>query len=94
MLRGRGGEASKERLGVCFVGLVVRGSYVWCLVPFFLFMGFGIWRKKEMRDALKSLFGVAMQDTSRGGDNFNGEGGFPPCNYAALKLYCKLYWTL
>ena len=93
MLWGRGGEARKERLGACFVGLVVKEN-VWCLVIFFIFMGFGIWRNKEIRNALKSLFGVAIPDICRGGDNFNGKGGFPPCNYAALKLYCKLHWML
>ena len=53
---------------------------------------------KRWGDALKSPFGVAMQATSGGGDNFNGEGGgsggFLPCKNAALKLYCKSYWEL
>ena len=29
-----------------------------------------------------------------GGFNSNGEGGFPLCNIAVLKLYCKSYWRL
>ena len=48
------GVASEDRLEVCFVGLVVRGSYVWCLVIFVIFMGFG---GAEVGDALKSSFG-------------------------------------
>ena len=47
------------------MGLVVRGNYVWCLVIFVIFMGFGIWRSKEM--------GMLSEGTSGGGDNFNGE---------------------
>ena len=47
------------------------------------------------------IFRVAMQATSRGGDNSNGEGGgrgagglgFPLCNNAALKLYCESSWV-
>ena len=56
---------------------------------------YGIWDLKEQRwgDALKSLFGVAVQATSGGGDIFNGEevgggGWLPLWNNAALKLYC------
>ena len=37
---------------------------------------YGIWRSKEVGDALKPLFGMAMQATSGAGDNFNGEGGW------------------
>ena len=36
-----------------FVGLVVRGNYVWCLVIFDVFMGFG--GAKRWWDAFKSL---------------------------------------
>ena len=53
--------------------LGVRGNYVWYFVIFVVFMGFGIWRSREVGDALKSPFGVAMQATSERGDNFNGK---------------------
>ena len=33
--------ASENCLDVCFVGLVVEGNYVWCLVIVVIFMGFG-----------------------------------------------------
>ena len=36
-----GGRASEDCLEVCFVGLVVGGNYVWCLVIVVIFMGFG-----------------------------------------------------
>ena len=83
------GKQVRNALGFA---LWASGKRKLCMVPcpFVIFMGFGIWRNKEMRDSSKSLFGVAMQDTSRGGDNFNGKVGFPSSNYAALKLYCKL----
>ena len=58
---------------------------------------YGIWRSKEVGDALKPPFGMAMQATSGGGDNFNGEGGWGGgalCNNAASKLCCKSYWLL
>ena len=35
------GGASGNCLVVCFVGLVVGGNYVWCLVIVAIFMGFG-----------------------------------------------------
>ena len=35
------GGASEDCLEVCFVGLVVGGNYVWCLVIVVIFMGFG-----------------------------------------------------
>ena len=91
VLWGRGEGASEEYLKVCFVGLVVSENYVWCLAIFVIFMGFWIWRiKKEVGDALKSPFAVAMQAASRGRDSFNEEVGFPLCNNAALKLYLSL----
>ena len=34
------GRASEDFLEVCFVGLVVGGNYVWCLVVVVIFMGF------------------------------------------------------
>ena len=34
------GGASEDCLEVCFVGLVVGGNYVWCLVVVVIFMGF------------------------------------------------------
>ena len=33
------GGASEDFLEVCFVGLVVGGNYVWCLVVVVIFMG-------------------------------------------------------
>ena len=53
---------------------------------------YGIWRSKEVGDALKLSFGVAMQTTRR--DNFYGKKGFSLCNATVLKFYCKLYWVL
>ena len=86
-------------LQVCFVGLVVRGNYVWCLS----YLSY-LWDLEEQRwgDTLKSSFGVAMQGTTGGGEggrggggNFNGEGEeFPICNTSVLKLYCKSCWVL
>ena len=35
------GGASEDYFEVCFVGLVVRGNYVWCLAIFVIFMVFG-----------------------------------------------------
>ena len=34
-------ETSEDCLEVCFVGLVVGGNYIWCLVIVVMFMGFG-----------------------------------------------------
>ena len=34
------GEVSEDCLEVCFVGLVLGGNYVWCLVVVAIFMGF------------------------------------------------------
>ena len=48
----RGGQV-RTALRFCFVGLVVRGNYVWCLVIFVIFMGIG---GAEVGDALKSSF--------------------------------------
>ena len=47
------------------------------MVPSHICHIYGIWDLKEQRwgDALKLPFGVAMQATSGGGDNFNGEEG-------------------
>ena len=91
MMEGWG--ASEECLEVCFMGVAVRGNYVWCLVIIILFMGFGIWRGKMVEDASKSSFEMAMQAKSGEGNNFNGQGRFPLCNNAELKLYCKWYWV-
>ena len=65
------------------------------MVPCHICHIYGIWRSKEVGDALKSPFGMAMQATSGGGDNFNEEGGGGAlCNNAASKLCCKSYWLL
>ena len=45
------GVASEDCLTVCFVELVLRENYVWCLVIFVVFMGFGV---AEVGDAFKS----------------------------------------
>ena len=45
------GVASEDCLTVCFVELVLRENYVWCLVIFVVFMRFGV---AEVGDALKS----------------------------------------
>ena len=47
-------------------GALSHLSYLWDL-------GFG--GAKRWGEALKPPFGMAMQATSSGGDNFNGEGG-------------------
>ena len=42
------GGASEDSLEVCFLGLVVGGNYIWCLVVVVIFMGFEgakKWRK-------------------------------------------------
>ena len=72
-----GWGASEECLEVCFMEVAVRGNYVWCLVII----------------ASKSSFEMAMQAKSGEGNNFNGQGRFPLCNNAELKLYCKSYWV-
>ena len=61
-----------------------------CLFIILIFMGFG--EAKGWGDALKSLFGMAVQAARR--DSFNGKGGSSLCNTAVLKLYCKSYWVL
>ena len=38
----------------------------------------------EVGDALKLPFGVAMQATSGGGDNFNGEEGGGGCHFVIM----------
>ena len=59
-----GGDTSKNFLEVCFLGLVVRGNYVSCLVIVVIFMRFE--RAKRWDDALKSSFRVITHSTSRG----------------------------
>ena len=68
-------------------GALSHLSYLWDL-------GFG--GAKRWGEALKPPFGMAMQATSSGGDNFNGEGGGGShyCNNAAMKRYCNSYWVL
>ena len=36
------GGANEDCLGICFVGLVAVGNYVWCLVIVVIFMGFEV----------------------------------------------------
>ena len=57
------GGASEDYLEVCFVGLVVRGNYVWCLVILVIFMVFG---GTEVRGVLKSSFGDCNASHQRG----------------------------
>ena len=45
------------------MGLVVKGNYVWCLVLFVMFMGFG---GAEVGDALNSSFGGGNASHERG----------------------------
>ena len=59
--------ASEDCLEACFVWLVVRGNYVWCLIIFVIFMRFG---GVEVGDALKSSFGLGNP-----WGNFNGKEG-------------------
>lgn len=59
------------------------------MMPCHSWHNFGIWRSKEMGDALKLLFKVGMQATN--GDIFYGEGGFPLCSNAVLKACCTSY---
>ena len=57
------------------------------MVPSHICHIYGIWDLKEQRwgDALKLPFGVAMQATSGGGDNFNGEeGGGGGCHFVKM----------
>ena len=82
------GGASVDCLDGWFVGLVVGGNYIWCVVIVVIFMGFA----KSWGNDLKSLFEVAMHATRR--DDFYGKGGFSSCNSVVLKLYHKSYWVL
>ena len=85
----RGGQV-RTALRFCFVGLVVRGNYVWCLVIFVIFMGIG---GAEVGDALKSSFGVAMQATRVGRQfQWRRRGGAPTIINAAVLKLC--YWVL
>ena len=60
MIRSSSKGQGQFSLEVCFVGLVVRRNYVWYIVIFVIFMGFGV---AELGDALKTSFGLAMQAT-------------------------------
>ena len=56
---------------------------------------YGIWRSKEVRDPLKSSFGMTMQASTGGGEVIlMRKWGFPLCNTAVLKFYYKSYWVL
>ena len=82
---------SKWRLpSVLFLRLVVGRNYAWYLIIVVIFIGFGT--AKTWRDALKSLFGIAMQATKEG--EFLWGRGFSLCNTAVLKNNCKPYWVL
>ena len=87
------GGASEDCLEVCFVGLVVRRNYVWYIVIFFIFMGFG---GAELGDALKTSFGLAMQATRGGDEILMGKRRFSLCNTAVLNLtgYCKKFYRI
>ena len=58
------GGASENCLEICFVGLVVRGNYVWCLVIFVILMRFGV---AEVGDVLKSSFWRGQCKPQEGG---------------------------
>ena len=66
------------------MGLVVGEKYVWFLVIFVKFVGFG--GAKRWGDPLKSSFGVGMQATRV---QFLWRRGFSLCSTAVLKLYIK-----
>ena len=74
MCQGRSGEVTSVSGAseVFFVGIVVGGNFVCCLIIVVVFMGFGGARKS--RDTLKSSFGVAREDRN-GGTSFMGKGG-------------------
>ena len=80
------GEKVRTALKFSLWKLVVRGNITWYLVILVLFMEFG--GAKMWGDALKTLFGVAMEATNEGGGSY-GELGFLPRNNVVLKLYCK-----
>ena len=65
-----------------------------CMVLCHICQIYGIWRSKKVWDALMSSFGVEMQATRGRGTNLIGKRGFPLCNTAVLKLYCKSYLEL
>ena len=69
---GGGGGAIEDYLEVCFVGLVVTGNYVWCLVIFVIFMGFG---GAEVGGCYVVIIWGWQCKLQEGGCNFNGEGG-------------------
>ena len=64
------------------------------MVPYDICDIYGIWRSKEVGDALKSSFGVVIQAKNGGWVSFHSEGGLSLCNTSVLKLYCKSYWGL
>ena len=47
--------ASEDWLEVWFVGLVVGGNYVWCLIIVVMFMGFGQVAGKKYRGSFKII---------------------------------------
>ena len=67
------GGASQDYLEVCFVGLVVRGNYVWCLVILVIFMVFG---GVEVQGVLKSSFGDGNASHKRGDAILMGKKGW------------------
>ena len=82
---------SKWRLpSVLFLRLVVVRNYPWYLIIVVIFTGFG--RAKTWRDALKSLFEIAIQATKEG--EFLWGRGFSLCNTVVLKINCKPCWVL
>ena len=60
-------------LEVCFVGPVVGRIYVWCLVIFVLFMGFGQAGAKRWGECLK-VINWGWRCNSKKGDSFHREG--------------------
>ena len=65
-------KASEDCLKIFFVGLVVRGKYVWCLVIFVIFMRFG---GAELGDVLKSSFRGWQCKPPEGGAILMGKEG-------------------
>ena len=86
------GIESEECLEVCFVGLVVEGNYVWCLLIVVIFTWFG--KEKWWGNTLKSSFGADNASHKEGMGRGGGAAGGSLCNTAVLKLYCMSDWAV
>ena len=92
------GWASEDYLEVCFVGLVVRENYSYMVLSHICHI-YGIWRSRGGGLFWRHRLGVGMQAT-RGGCNFNGEGGMGFSLYVILLCwnfvtgYCKGFYRI